>query len=216
MTLRLQTQQIVLEGQEFSLQLPADQDEMLAMALEGEASGSTDWDPYWGLLWAAAPRTAEMILRTSWKPGLRAIELGCGIGLTGIAALRAGLQVTFTDHSSAAVSMALSNVALNGFPAARGLTFDWNEPPAEHFEFAFASDVLYDARGHQPLLRTLDHLLDPDGEAWIGDAGRTNAPRFVELARQHHWCVEIVDNQFQSRPAPEHMTFRLMMLRRRS
>lgn len=212
--LKLKTQHLTLVGQKFSIQLPADQEEMLQLALEGEASGSTDWDPYWGLLWAAAPKTAEMILGKSWTPGLNAIELGCGIGLTGIAALRAGLNVTFADHSSAAVSMALENVGLNDLPAARGLTFDWNDPPNEKFEFAFGSDILYDARGHAPLLKTLQQILTASGQVWIGDAGRTNAPKFVDLARQQGWIVEIIDEHFQPLPDPGHMKFRLMVLRR--
>ena len=120
MALKLQTQHLVLEGHPFSISLPADQEEMLQLALAGEASGTTDWDPYWGLLWAAAPKTAELILRRNWPARLRSIELGCGIGLTGIAAMKAGLNVTFADHSSSAVSMALENVKLNQLPDARG------------------------------------------------------------------------------------------------
>lgn len=216
MTLKLQTQNLVIEGHPFSIQLPADQEEVLDLALAGEASGTTDWDPYWGLLWAAAPKTAELILRREWPEKLKAIELGCGIGLTGIAAIKAGLDVTFADHSSAAVSMALENVRLNQLPNARGLTFDWNDPPNETFDFAFASDVLYDARGHQPLLITLDRILPTDGMAWIGDAGRVNAPKFVALARFHSWDVSIVNDQFQPVSEPAHMSFRMMILKRRS
>ena len=215
MALKLQTQHLVLEGHPFSISLPADQEEMLELALAGEASGTTDWDPYWGLLWAAAPKTAELILRRDWPARLRSIELGCGIGLTGIAAMKAGLNVTFADHSSSAVSMALENVKLNQLPDARGLTFDWNDPPCETYDFAFASDVLYDARGHKPLLNTLGQILSNVGMAWIGDAGRTNAPKFVELARSQNWDVSIVDDQFQPVAQPAHMTFRMMILKRR-
>ena len=215
MALKLQTQHLVIEGQRFSIQLPADQDEMLDLALQGEASGSTDWDPYWGLLWAAAPKTAELILCHKWPARLKTIELGCGIGLTGIAAMRAGLNVTFADHSSAAVSMALENVRLNQLPEAKGLTFDWNDPPNETFDFAFASDVLYDARGHQPLLKTLDRILHADGVAWIGDAGRTNAPKFVALARNQNWDVSTVNDRFQPVSEPAHMSFRMMILKRK-
>jgi predicted nicotinamide N-methyase len=214
MTLRLRTQNLELAGHRFTFQLPADQDEMLEHALAGEQSGTSDWDPYWGLLWAAAPKTAELILGAAWPKGLKAIELGCGIGLTGLAAVTAGMDVTFADHSSAAVSMALNNVLLNDLPPAKGLTFDWNQPPNEVFDFAFASDVLYDIRGHQPLITTLNQILAKGGTAWIGDAGRINAPHFVTLARSQGWDVTIVNDQFQAAIQPEHMCFRLMIMKR--
>ncbi len=142
------------------------------------------------------------------------MEVGCGVGLTGIAGLLAGLHVTFADHSPHAVAMAQANALRNGFPQAAGLVFDWREPPTEQFEFIFGSDILYDASVHEPLLQTLDNMLSSEGYVWIGDAGRTNAPLFVERAVKANWKVELRNDTNQILQSPKHLQFRLIVLSR--
>lgn len=215
MNLQVRSQTLSLAGHEITFDLPADPEAMLQQALAGESSGSSDWDPYWGLLWAAAPKTAELILRHPWSERPDSLELGCGIGLTGIAALIAGLPVTFSDHAPEAVRMAQSNAARNGFPGTSGLVFDWREPLPRKFNFIFASDVLYDSAGHEPLLRTLTAMLSPGGHAWIGDAGRTNAPAFVQRAIDAGWTIELRDEQGQPLTTPQHLQYRLIVMSRK-
>jgi predicted nicotinamide N-methyase len=214
MTLQLTRRTLSIAEHEILIDLPASQDQLLDEALRHEKSGSSNWDPYWGALWETAPRTAAMILCHKWPNHLKSLELGCGIGVTGIAALIAGHSVTFSDHASAAADRAVSNAALNGFSYACGLVFDWQHPPAVDFDFIFASDILYDPAGHEPLLRTLQSMLREDGLIWIGDPGRENASRFAELAVERGWCVESIDESFQPYPHPAHTKFRLLTIQR--
>lgn len=214
MNLKLMTQSIEILGRQIVFDLPADQEEMLALALNGEASGGSEWDPYWGLLWAAAPVTAKLLLSQPWEQGLRSLEIGCGVGLAGIAGLLAGLDVTFTDHAPEAVRLAQENAARNGFPDAEGLIFDWREPVGRQFDFIFGSDILYDLAVHAPLLTTLEAMLSPAGQVWIGDAGRTNAPKFVERATAAGWNVELRNSENRPSPSPSHLEFRLIVLTR--
>lgn len=196
------------------LQLPADPDAMLQEAVAGEASGDRHTDPYWGLLWDAAPATARRVLQHSWPAGATALELGCGIGLVGIAGRLAGLQVTFSDLVPSAVQLSLANARANGCDDCCGLVIDWQAPPALQFDVLLASDVLYDATNHQPLLNTLQVLLKPGGLVWIGDAGRANAPRFLQLARDAGWQVQLSDAEGRGLTAPTHVQFQLVQLTR--
>lgn len=214
MTLQLARQTLSIADHEIMIELPSSQDQVLEEAIQCERSGSSDWDPYWGSLWATAPKTAAMILRQPWPTRLKALELGCGIGVAGIAALIAGHDVTFADHASSAVRLAVSNAALNGFSNMAGMVFDWQQPTTDQFDFILASDVLYDAAGHEPLLSTLQAMLSHHGVVWIGDPGRVNAPRFAELAVRHGWCVELLDEFTELCPTPTHMQFRLLVLQR--
>lgn len=214
MSLKVTTQSIEILGRQIVFDLPADQEEMLALALDGEASGTSEWDPYWGLLWAAAPVTAELLLSQPWQRGLRSLEVGCGVGLAGIAGLMSGLEVTFTDHAPEAVRMAQQNAARNGFSNTEGLIFDWREPVNRRFDFIFGSDILYDEAVHEPLLTTLQAMLLPAGQVWIGDAGRTNAPKFVDRAKAAGWHVELRNNRNLPEPSPKHLEFRLIVLTR--
>ena len=214
MMLQLTQQTLNIAGQHIAFELPASQDQLLEVAIESESSGSMDSDPYWGSLWETSPRTAAMILQHQWPLRLNALELGCGIGVTGIAALFAGHEVTFSDHASAAVKLAVHNAGLNGFSNATGLVFDWQQSPnSVHYDFVFGSDVLYDAASHQPLLNAMQQMLNDDGIAWIGEAGRANADKFIELAVAQKWKVETLNEQGEHIDEPQHMQFRLYCLK---
>ena len=216
MTLELVRQTLLIAGHEIIIELPSSQDQLLEEAIQCERSGSSDWDPYWGSLWATAPKTAALILHHAWPSRLKALELGCGSGVAGIAASIAGHDVTFADHASSAVKLAVSNAALNGFKDMVGMVFDWQQPTTNQFDFILASDVLYDAAGYEPLLRTLDAMLSAHGVVWIGDPGRVHGHRFPELAIKHGWGIESLDEFAQPCPAPAHMQFRLHVLQRRA
>lgn len=214
MTLQLIKQTLNIVGQNITFELPASQDQLLEVAIEGEISGAFDSDPYWGSLWETSPKMAAMFLQHQWPTRLKMLELGCGIGVTGIAALFAGHDVTFSDHATAAVRLAVHNAGLNGFPEATGEVFDWQQPSTSfQYDFVFGSDVLYDIAHHQSLLNTIQLMLQDDGIAWIGEAGRANADCFVELAIAQDWSIEIRDEFGQSCPNPKHTQFRLYVLR---
>jgi predicted nicotinamide N-methyase len=175
-------------------------------------------DPYWAKLWPAAPLLAEALVRNPPPAGTRVLELGCGSGLVGIAALACGLDVTFSDYVPLTVELALENAARNGFASrATGLVLDWHadhSPASERFPHILAADVTYDRANLDPLLAVLDHWLAPAGAAWFGDAGRSPAPDFVERARARDWTVSRFDEQ--DRPAGEFVfgRFERMVLER--
>jgi predicted nicotinamide N-methyase len=177
----------------FRLLTPADPDEFLNHLVEpADTSQPHLADPYWAKLWPAATYLAEFVLRrTSSKSAC--LELGCGSGLVGLAALAAGLDVTFSDYVPQAVQLALENGARNGLLGARGLVFDWREPPDHRFPLIVAADVTYDRTNLAPLLTTVERMLAPGGEAWFGDAGRGPAAEFLRLAKDRGWAVSLWD-----------------------
>ena len=214
MTLPLTKRMLNIAGQNLTFELPSSQDQLLQIAIESEISGASDSDPYWGSLWETSPKMAAMILQHQWPRRLKMLELGCGIGVTGIAALFAGHEVTFSDHATAAVRLAVYNAGLNGFPEATGEVFDWQQPPTSfQYDFVFGSDVLYDIAHHQSLLNTIQQMLQDDGIAWIGEAGRANADQFVKLANSLDWNVQTIDERGKRTHAVQHTQFRLYILK---
>jgi predicted nicotinamide N-methyase len=126
--------------------------------------------------------------------GGRCIELGCGLGTTGIAAGLRGWQVTFTDYDPEAVEFAVHNAGRNGVAPerVRGLHMDWRDPVAETFPWVLASDVLYERRLHPLLLSAVSKLLAPGGQAWVSDPQRTAAEDFPLHAVEAGFKVKTV------------------------
>ncbi len=205
----LTTQRLAVAGRSIVLSLPADPESLLNAAAEAEGSH----DPYWGILWDAALPCAESVLTYHWPAGMKALELGCGAGLVGIAGLMAGIDVTFSDLVPDAVSLAMNNAAANGFAAAKGRAVDIRKPPQHTFDLLLASDLLYDAALHTPLLKFARTALNAHGEFWLGDPGRQNASAFVAMACADGWQVERRDRAGVIQRSTSLAEFQLLVLK---
>src|SRR5205085_1421655 len=116
---------------EITLLRPQDQEALLEDAI---ARGSPELPdagaPYWAEVWPAAVPLAGWLLESgAVSPGERVLELGCGLGLVGLALAKAGARVTLTDGSPAALELVRAELPLNApFPhqpiVAR---LDWKE-----------------------------------------------------------------------------------------
>ncbi len=196
-------------GHEIIVNVPAREEDCLEQAVAG-----TGIDPYWGKIWDASQGSACCILAKAWPAGTRAIELGCGLGLAGIAALKAGLDVTFTDHDPSAVELALRNAAANGFPGARGKVLAWSESIDTRFDVCLASDVLYESGSHAALLAVAGQALKPAGVFCVGDPGRRSAREFLGTASEAGWKVQLFDQQMNKVLTPSTNAFQWIELRR--
>jgi ETFB lysine methyltransferase len=208
-----------IRGVRLRLTIPADPNRVLDAQVEAMQAGNADTDaelpdPYWAALWSAATPTAEAVMEAAWPPGTRILELGCGVGLAGLAALARGWRVTFSDYTSQALRMALHNARQNGYLQAKSLVLDWHNPPAASYDVILASDVLYQRQSHAPLLHAIDRLLAPRGVCWIGDPGRYIVADFVRAAVDRYH-VQLRDREGRTVDVPRVGRFQLVVLRRR-
>ena len=182
-------QEFLLLNHSFRLWVPFRPDSLLDSPEVLSASLRDDYMPYWAYLWPAALQIAESLLRSQWPKNTRVLELGCGLGLVGIAALAAGYRVSLTDYDEKAIATARVNAALNGFPDADAFVLDWRTPQELQYPVIIGCDVTYESRNHAPILDLIDQVLHPSGFCWIADGGRSAAPAFVELARNRGFSV---------------------------
>jgi predicted nicotinamide N-methyase len=194
-------QTVVVAGRAFSLLVPAAPDDVLCfLEQHPEASETLGLDPYWAQLWPTSERLSESVAKAGWPPGQQVVELGCGIGLVGLAALAAGMHVTFTDYNPLAVELALENARRNGLGAqANGLVVDWRNPPEQPFDMILGSDLIYDRQLHVPLMQTIERLASDDATIWIADGGRSATEEFYAIASKR-WRIDLLDldNQLAS------------------
>lgn len=162
-----------IEGRTFLLERPRDSDRLLDLPAVRAALANEEYMPYWADLWPAARMLAKWIVKQRWPTGLHALEIGCGLGLPGIAALSMGLQVTFSDYDSTALHFARRNARLNGFANVNTLRLDWRCPPSGlQFPVLLAADLIYEIRNVEPLVALIDQLLPPVGVCLLTDQDR--------------------------------------------
>ena len=147
--------------------------------------------PYWADVWPSSIILAEKLVKLSGS-GSTALELGCGVGLSTLAATTAGFDVLSTDYYEDALDVTRANVFRNLGILARTRLVDWRHFPEDlgTFDLVFASDVLYEKEYAELLPILLRRLLVPGGIALIADPGRVAAPVFVEACGAHGLTID--------------------------
>jgi predicted nicotinamide N-methyase len=169
-------EQVVISGRTFLIARPTETDRLLDHPFVSEAFNRDEYLPYWADLWPASRMLAKAVLGEPWIPGTRALEIGCGLGLPGIAALACGLHATFSDYDTTALRFAADNARLNGFTDFETLRMDWRYPPADlRVPVLLASDLVYELRNVEPLVAVIKHVLEPTGLCLLTDQDRVPA-----------------------------------------
>ena len=137
--------------------------------------------PYWAELWPTALAMAQWFCRAEEPiPRGWACELGCGLGLVGIALAKLGWRVEATDFVEDALVFAAHNARLNGVQHNYRVAYlDWRNPGGEPRECWVGSDIVYEKKNHRYLERILRKLLLPGGRFYLGDPQRKDAADFV-------------------------------------
>lgn len=169
---------IEVAGRQFILTRPCAVDRLIDYPGFPGAGTSDEYLPVWARLWPVAQILAQAILSEPWPPGnLTALELGCGLGLPGIAALARGLHVTFSDYDLTALRFAADNARANGFTNFEILPLDWRHPPAGvQYPVILGSDLIYQMQMAGPLAGLIKQLLAPGGTCLLSDQNRAQGP----------------------------------------
>ena len=115
------------DGVKVRLVLPESEDLVVDVY---SALGKPNDDPHWADLWHGSVALAAAIFANpDVVRGKRVVDLGCGLGLGGIAAAMCGAkEVVMTDREERALWCSLAGCALNGVADVTPLTGDTNEP----------------------------------------------------------------------------------------
>lgn len=210
-------QQVELPMGRVRLEKPRNSDDLISEA----DFAHDDRLPYWADLWPAAIVLAAFLERRAIRddpsgdatgvgttsPAKRAIELGCGLGLVSVSAMRAGYDLLATDYYADSTLLTARNCVrvLGHEPALRMV--DWRDFPNDlgTFDVVLAADVLYE-KAYAPLVAdAIKRTLAPDGYALVSDQGRVALTLFLEEAAARQLTARVVhfDPHPTNPPPPE-------------
>jgi predicted nicotinamide N-methyase len=151
--------------------------------------------PYWAELWTSSIALAGELRRRTDLADTTVLDLGCGLGLTGIAAAQAGASVVMTDYDEDALRFARWNLAANlSADELRRVTvrqFDWREPdPIGEFPLIVGADIVYERTLFPALLTLFCRHLAPGGQVLLADPGRSIGTDFFRSASDGGFIVD--------------------------
>lgn len=171
------TVDVNVAGEPLSILKPSNSDDLIS-----EADYVRDERlPYWADVW---PSSLILATRLANAPGAgrTLLELGCGLGIVSIAAMRAGFDVLSTDYYEDALRFTRANAWRNVHrePAVRMV--DWRALPADlgRYDLIVAADVLYEMTYAELIADALSAALAPRAMAIIADPGRVAVDQFLD------------------------------------
>jgi predicted nicotinamide N-methyase len=177
-------ERVPVGGRWLELDRPTDMDALLERPEVQKRFEEDSYLPYWAEIWPAGVLLAERVMAEPVKGDGRMLEIGCGLGLVGIAAATSGWRVTATDYDADALAFAEQNAALNGVRLEGVKILDIREPfEGDGYERIVGADMLYEQRLCPQVAHWLAGALAAGGQAWLSDPNRAAAEGFTQAAR---------------------------------
>lgn len=187
---------VVLDSQSFTMLRVRDTNALLR-ELHPAAFAEDERLPYWAELWPSSIELARYCLKERGMRGRRVLEVGCGLGLAGVAAASAGAHVVFTDYEPDALKFARYN-ALKNLPQdsidsrVEFRLLDWrSDEEVGPVDMIIGADVVYERRNFHPILNIVRRVLKGDGCAVFTDPDRSTGMSFFALAEQEGFDVDL-------------------------
>jgi predicted nicotinamide N-methyase len=186
--------QVRAAGRLWRLARPADLETLWQNIASGESgSGKIPQDerlPYWVEPWPAGIALADWLAENRERiAGRNCLDLGCGLGLTALAASSLGAGVTAVDYEEEALRYARVNAALNGVREPLWAVMDWRAPAVfpHAFNFIWGGDIMYERSFAGPVLDFLEYALAPAGLVWLAEPCRNVYADFAEQLSRRGW-----------------------------
>ncbi|NBW87610.1 MAG: methyltransferase domain-containing protein [Planctomycetia bacterium] len=142
--------------------------------------------PYWANVWESALVLAEEVSALDGG-GRRFLELGCGLALPAVVAVRRGFAAVASDYEEDALEGVRFNADRNGAASLEVRLLDWRRLPDDlgTFDIVGAADVLYEKHHAEALAAVIARTITAVVlcvTAGCSDATFTNA--FTQLTQQ--------------------------------
>jgi ETFB lysine methyltransferase len=187
------TEHIACDGAEWTMLVVRDTN-VLVDAITPSDFARDERLPYWAELWTSSIALARHVRRRADLSGRTVLDLGCGLGLTGIAEAQAGASVVMTDYDEDALAFSRWNLEANLAPAELARValrlFDWRAPDRlGEFSLITGADIVYERQLFPALLALFRRHLAPGGTVLLADPDRSIGRDFLGSAEADGFTV---------------------------
>ncbi len=143
--------------------------------------------PFWIRLWEAALVLAEFVGGRNFSLGTKVLELGAGLGASGMVAAAGGCSVTLTDYKELILDFERVSAAASGLEV-DCMLLDWLNPPVmKQYDVILGAEILFREEFFKPLLSLLGKALRPGGAIYLAhDIRRKSLAPFLQMAEEQY------------------------------
>jgi predicted nicotinamide N-methyase len=137
--------------------------------------------PLWAKIWEASAILAQYLADLPLVAKRRILELGSGLGVSGITAAAQGHDITLTEYDPDALNFLRANVEVNQCARAAVRRLDWFNPDIEgRFDLIIGSEIVYQHNAVDALGKLFHKYLRPRGKVLITERVRATGAVFFE------------------------------------
>ncbi len=139
--------------------------------------------PFWIKVWKASIVLADHLLQMEIDKDKQILEIGAGMGVTGLCLGALGYRVTITDYEDDALELLRMNVEHNGLDNVSVQKLDWNSPDLTNkYDIICGSELVYNETFIHPIMDLFRNYLAPGGIILMAhDIRRTCMMKFIGM-----------------------------------
>ncbi|MBW2172270.1 MAG: methyltransferase domain-containing protein [Deltaproteobacteria bacterium] len=124
--------------------------------------------PFWVKIWEASIVLAHHLVQIEFEKEQAILEIGAGMGVTGLFLGACGHKVTITDYEDDALELLRMNVELNGLKNVSIRKLDWHNPDlTEEYDVILGSELVYNETSIDPIIQLFRTYLRPTGTVFL-------------------------------------------------
>jgi predicted nicotinamide N-methyase len=176
---------ITISGRSLRCLSIADLDEIILDRLDEGGLNGTEL-PYWGKIWEASILLAAYLMAQPVVPGRRILEIGTGLGISGLFAAACGHDVTLSDHKKEIIRFIRANTLLNKLDKVPVIKVDWTKPTSNQlYDWIVGSEVVYHRPTYDALVQFFQQTLKPHGTIFLAKSTSLPANVFFSKLTQY-------------------------------
>jgi len=139
--------------------------------------------PFWVKIWEASIVLADHLIQIGLEKEKEILEIGAGMGVTGLFLAAFGHKVTITDHEEDALELLRMNVEQNRLNNVSVKKLDWDNPDLTgKYDIICGSELIYNETSIEPVINLFRKYLQPEGTVFIAhDSRRMCMMKFIGM-----------------------------------
>jgi len=176
-TYETETISVKINNKPFSFLTPKNLDNLL------DSSDIKNQFPLWVKIWEASLILADHLVNQK-QQSKSILELGAGLGITGIIAESFGYKVTATEYDAQALQFLMANAHTNDCKTIDIQQLDWHKPNIEgQFDIIVGSELIYKESDFESLIALFQKYLLPGGEILLANEPRKLYEPFLDILK---------------------------------